>query len=292
MQEERKTSMGSAIVDVFDAGVALVKAEINSLAHKVGELAKSKGIGVILLLAALVPLALAAIFLILAIYFGLVALGLPWWAAALIMFLGSLVLAGVMVALGLNKLSEGIGQEHRALTEDERLEAEYLAEQRRQRNEGGAPISGAVVATGVPVSVGSGQRATAHYDRSNQHDHGAQYGQTHTTVVSSAPRVQHVAATGAASQVGAASGMVQPSVQDAHAIPVYEANADGGAQYYGQGLNEKLDPQHAGHHGDHGHDHDPNVVHPEVLEGAPEVRVSTQPTYADDMNRAEGGDRK
>ncbi|MDO4263499.1 MAG: phage holin family protein [Deinococcus sp.] len=289
--------MGSAIVDVFDAGVALVKAEINSLAHKVGELAKSKGIGVILLLAALVPLALAAIFLILAVYFGLVALGLPWWAAALVMFLGSLVLAGVLVALGLNKLSEGIGQEHRALTEDERLEAEYLAEQRRQRNEGGAPVSGAVVATGVPVTVGASQRAAAHYDRSNQHDHGAQYGQSHTTVVSSAPRTQHLAgsvvAEGAVSpQAGAASGMVQPSVEDAHAIPVYEADADGKPQYYSEGLNEKLDPQ--GGHGDHGHghDHDPNVVHPEVLAGAPEVRVSTQPTYADDMSRAEGGNRK
>lgn len=276
MQEERKTSMGSAIVDVFDAGVALVKAEINSLAHKIGELAKSKGIGVVLLLAALVPLALAAIFLILAIYFGLVALGLPWWGAALVMFLGSLVLAGILVALGVNKLSEGIGQEHRALTEDERLEAEYLAEQRRQRQEGGMPVSGAVVATGVPVSVGTAQRATAHYDRSNQYAHGAQYGQSQTTVVSSAP--------GARVAGGAASGMVQPEVEGARPVPVYEASAEGGAQYYGQGLNEKLDTD--------GHDHDPNVVHPEVLEGAPEVRVSTQPTYAEDMNRAEGGERK
>ncbi|GHF96365.1 hypothetical protein GCM10017783_05300 [Deinococcus piscis] len=280
--------MGSAIVDVFDAGVALVKAEINSLSHKVGELAKSKGIGVILLLAALVPLALAAIFLILAVYFGLVALGLPWWAAALVMFLGSLLLAGVLLALGVSKLGEGVGQDHRALTEDERLEAEYLAEQRRQRNEGGVPVGGAVVATGVPVAVGV-QRAAAHYDRSNQHDHGAQYGQSYTTVVSSAPRVEHAVA-GTTFQDGAASGMVQPSVADAHAIPVYEADADGRPQYYSQGLNEKLD--RANHHDSHGHDHDPNVVHPEVLEGAPEVRVSTQPTYAEDIRRADGGERK
>ena len=55
--EERK-SMGSALVDVFDAGVVLVKSEINALGRKVGEIAKAKGIGVVLLLAALGPLLL------------------------------------------------------------------------------------------------------------------------------------------------------------------------------------------------------------------------------------------
>lgn len=296
MQEERKTSMGSAIVDVFDAGVALVKAEINSLAHKLGELAKAKGVGIILLIAALVPLALALIFLILAIYFGLVALGLPWWAAAFLMFLGSLVIAGVLVALGINKLSEGIGQEHRALTDDERLEAEYLAEQRRRRNEGGVPVSGAVVATGVPVSVGGQHAVKAHYAAPQYAVDG--YGRSETTVVTANPSVQYVdgplhAQHGYAQPAiqGAASGMVQPAVEGAYAVPVYEADVDGNAQFYGQGLNEKLDGHDA--HGVHGHgaghhEHDPNIVHPEVLEGAPEVRVSTQPTYAEDMNQADG----
>ena len=85
MQEERNTSMGSAIVDVFDAAVALVKAEINSLTRKVTDLVKAKGLGVVLLLASVVPLSMALIFLILAVYFGLVALGLPWWGASLLM---------------------------------------------------------------------------------------------------------------------------------------------------------------------------------------------------------------
>lgn len=316
MQEERKTSMGSAIVDVFDAAVALVKAEINSLAHKLGELAKAKGVGIILLLAALVPLALGLIFLILAIYFGLVALGLPWWAAAFIMFLGSLVIAGVLVALGLSKLSEGIGQEHRALTEDERLEAEYLAEQRRRRNEGGVPVTGAVVATGVPVSVGhqqphyvaaqtvAAQTAQTAY---NADSHAHAYGRTETTVIAADPSVTvtdgPVYGRHGVAHAGGASGTVQPAVEGAYAVPVYDAAADGSAQFYGQGLNDKLDNTgpisdhgHGVHgHGAHGHheEHDPNVVHPEVLEGAPEVRVSTQPTYADDMNRADGqGDRR
>ncbi|MFC6616880.1 phage holin family protein [Deinococcus radiophilus] len=277
MQEERKSSMGSAIVDVFDAGVALAKAEVNSLAHKIGELAKAKGVGVVLLLAALVPLGLALIFLILAIYFGLVALGLPWWAAALAMFLGSLVIAGILVALALNKLSEGIGDEHRALTEDERLEAEYLAEKRRQRTEGGQPLTGAVVATGVPVSVGTQRTAPV-------------YGQSHTTVVSSDPAV--VYRSSAADHTVQADDMVRPPSEGAHAVPVYDSNPDGSAQYYGQSLNEKLDP-HAPTGHNHGHaDHDPNVVHPEVLQGAPQVRVSTQPTYSDDMNRGEEGGRR
>ncbi|WP_261664234.1 phage holin family protein [Deinococcus sp. Marseille-Q6407] len=286
--------MGSAIVDVFDAGVALVKAEINSFAHTLGELAKSKGLGLIMLLSALVPLTLALIFLILAVYFGLVALGLPWWAAALVMFLGSLLVAAVMVALGINKLSEGIGQENRSLTEDERLEAEYLAEQRRRRTEGAAPVSGAVVATGVPVTVGTQQRPVAHYEQGGQVQTSAfqpsetQYGQSHTTVVSGGPSVQRVSDAGLR-EPGEPSGMVQPDVEGAYPVPVYEPGAEGRAEYYGQGLNEKLDPQT---HGSHQPEHDPNVVHPEVLEGAPEVRVSTQPTYAEDMSRADQGERK
>ena len=49
--EERK-SMGSALVDVFDAGVVLVKSEINAVGKKVGDVAKAKGVGAVLLLAA------------------------------------------------------------------------------------------------------------------------------------------------------------------------------------------------------------------------------------------------
>ncbi|MFC6592310.1 phage holin family protein [Deinococcus lacus] len=151
MQEERKTSMGSAIVDVFDAGVTLAKAEINALFRKVSELAKAKGLGVVLLLASLVPLSLAAIFFILTLYFGLVALGLPWWGAALVMTLASLALTAALVYMGMGKLSEELPARDRALSDDERLEAEYLAERRRSA-EAGVP-QGAVIVTGTGATA-------------------------------------------------------------------------------------------------------------------------------------------
>lgn len=102
--EERK-SMGGALVDVFDAAVVLVKSEINAVLKKVGAVAKEKGVGVVLLLGALAPLTLAAIFLILFVFYGLMRLGLGAWAAALIIGLLSLAAAAAMVMLGIQKLS-------------------------------------------------------------------------------------------------------------------------------------------------------------------------------------------
>lgn len=105
--EERKT-MGSALVDVFDAAVVLVKSEINAVVKKVSAIAKEKGIGVVLLLGALAPLTLAAIFLILFVFYGLMRLGLGAWAAALLIGLLSLAAAGAMVMLGIQKLSADV----------------------------------------------------------------------------------------------------------------------------------------------------------------------------------------
>lgn len=288
MQEERNTSMGSAIVDVFDAAVALVKAEINSLTRKVTDLVKAKGLGVVLLLASVVPLSMALIFLILAVYFGLVALGLPWWGASLLMFVLGLLVAGALVAMGLGKLNSDIDPGHSALTEDQRLEAEYLAEQRRRREEGEAPVSGAVVATAVPATVG---RHPAE-DRPDYKYFNQARGETRHAVQGSETYGRAEAAPGA-------EGYVNPGTEGSHAVPVYEASADGSPQYYGQNLNEKLDEHGADHRADHrtgghGHheEHDPNIVHPEPLAGVPEVHVSTQPTYAEDMRRANEGGHK
>ena len=102
--EERK-SMGSALVEVFDAGVVLVKSEIKAVTKKVSELAKAKGIGIVLVLAALGPLVLGLIFLILAVFYGLMRLGLAAWAAALIIALVSLAITGALIFMGLKKLS-------------------------------------------------------------------------------------------------------------------------------------------------------------------------------------------
>lgn len=105
--EERK-SMGSALVDVFDAGVVLVKSEINGIARKVGDIAKAKGMGAVLLLAALGPILLGLTFLILAIFYGLMRLGLGAWAAALVIALVSFLIAGGLAMVGLQKLSANV----------------------------------------------------------------------------------------------------------------------------------------------------------------------------------------
>ncbi len=97
-------SIGGALVDVFDAGVSLVKSEITTLTRRVGNIAKAKGLGVVLLLAALTPLTLALIFLILFVFYGLERLGLGAWAAALIMGVVSLLVAGGLVFVALKKL--------------------------------------------------------------------------------------------------------------------------------------------------------------------------------------------
>jgi hypothetical protein len=140
MQEERK-SMGGALVDVFDAGVTLVKTEIRALLRQVTNVIKAKGIGVVLLLAAVGPLLMGLIFLILAVFYGLMRLGLGAWAAALLIALVAFGLTAALVLIGLRRLSAEVPRdEHetggpgRPLTEDEQLEAQYQAEQAAKRS--------------------------------------------------------------------------------------------------------------------------------------------------------------
>lgn len=97
-------SIGGALVDVFDAGVSLIKSEITVITRRLGNIAKAKGLGVVLLLAALVPLNLALIFLILFVFYGLMRLGLGAWAAALIMGLVSLLVTAALIFVALKKL--------------------------------------------------------------------------------------------------------------------------------------------------------------------------------------------
>ena len=154
--EERK-SMGGAIVDVFDAGVTLVKSEINALVSKVSDIAKAKGIGVVLLLAATGPLILALIFLILAVFYGLMRLGLGAWAAALLIALFSFVVTGAMIMLGIRKLGAEVETDEPPvrrsgpMTEDERLEAQYQAEQKPERRPEQAQGAGTAKVAERPV---------------------------------------------------------------------------------------------------------------------------------------------
>lgn len=101
-------SIGGALVDVFDAAFALVKTEINAVTRRVGAVAKAKGLGVVLLLASLVPLTLALIFLILFVFYGLMRLGLGAWAAALLIGMFSLLVTGGLIFMGLKKLGDDV----------------------------------------------------------------------------------------------------------------------------------------------------------------------------------------
>ena len=56
---------------------------------------------------------------------------------------------------------------------------------------------------------------------------------------------------------------------------VYESKPSGEAQFYGSGLNKKLE----------GDDHDPELRHPVTLKDAPGISVSTRPTYPEDMRK-------
>ncbi|WP_407538592.1 phage holin family protein [Deinococcus radiomollis] len=101
-------SIGGALVDVFDAGVSLVKSEITIIGRRVGNIAKAKGLGVVLLLAALVPLTLALIFLILFVYYGLIRLGLAPWSASLLIGIFSLIVTAGLIFFGLKKLGSDV----------------------------------------------------------------------------------------------------------------------------------------------------------------------------------------
>gem|GEM_PF-1713512 len=101
-------SIGGALVEVFDAAFALVKTEINVITRRIGAIAKAKGLGVVLLLASLVPLTLALIFLILFVFYGLIRLGLGSWAAALLIGIVSLLVTGGLIFMGLKKLGDDV----------------------------------------------------------------------------------------------------------------------------------------------------------------------------------------
>lgn len=102
---EQNKGLGGSLIDVFDAAVNLIKTEAGVLTKRATDVVKAKGIGVVLLLAATAPLVLGLIFIILALFYGLMRLGLGAWAAALFIALASFGAAGLLVVIGLGRLS-------------------------------------------------------------------------------------------------------------------------------------------------------------------------------------------
>ena len=122
-------SLGAAIVEVFDAALDLVKTEITLITRRVGKIVRAKGLGVVLLLAALTPLTLALIFLILFFFYGLMRLGLGAWAAALILFVVSLLVAAAVAFIGARMLTAEVKDDN-ATPEQLRQEAYQKAEKK------------------------------------------------------------------------------------------------------------------------------------------------------------------
>lgn len=326
--EERK-SMGGAIVDVFDAAVTLVKSEISGIARRVGDVAKAKGIGVVLLLAASGPLILGLVFLILAVYFGLVRLGLGWWSAALLIALFSFALTGALIFLGIKRLGAEVktddapARRSGPMTEDEMLEARYQAEQKALK-EGQKQQEGqkqGAQATGTPVTQTSGLTGGG-YKVADTGSKPATYVPGGKSIETPAAVQTHSAPKTEAGRGNTTGGVDMTRDPDLHTagetrvvsesagratvrveggtttIPVFESKPGGEAQVYGSGLNKKIDgsdnhddtsgqgsADHSDDHGGHGgHAHDPNIQHPVVLKDAPGIKVSTTPTYRDEMD--------
>ncbi|WP_291422972.1 phage holin family protein [Deinococcus sp.] len=260
--EERK-SMGSALVDVFDAGVVLVKSEIKAVGTKVAAVVKAKGIGVVILLGAVGPLLLGLLFLILFLFYGLMRLGLGAWAAALLIALVSLALAGAMVMLGLQKLSTEIDTDppRRPVDSDQLLPGSAGASSGTTPGTGPTGTSPAAghAATGVTAAAVKGAPAGAVPLSSVEYPVGDVY----------VDRGQPVADADGYATLRVEGGTTT--------VPVYESRPDGETQIHGSGLNKKLE----------GHDHhdDPNLQNPVVLHSAPGISVSTDPTFREDMKK-------
>ncbi|MDR6219368.1 phage holin family protein [Deinococcus soli (ex Cha et al. 2016)] len=248
--EERK-SMGGALVDVFDAGVTLVKSEITAVARKAGQIAKAKGIGAVLLLAATGPLILGLVFIILAVFYGLMRLGLGAWAAALIIAILSFIVTGALIVMGIKKLGADVQMDEPRHRRDSMDDTEYTPIQ---------PVSPS--GSAAPTPTGSNAARDSHN--------------------TSGPKVElrrdaQEHAAGENRVLREADGVAVVRTEEGpQSVPVYESKPGGEAANYGSGLNKKL----SGHH-----DHDPNLQEPRVLKDAPGISVSTTPTFREDMQK-------
>lgn len=244
--EERK-SMGSALVDVFDAGVTLVKSEINGVARKAGDIAKAKGLGVVLLLASAGPLVMALIFLILAVFYGLIRLGAGPWFAALLIALFSFAVTGALVFLGMQRLGAEVK------TEEPLIRRPAMSDDTHDQSTPSTPAP-AGPASAPDDKTPQGRKVEL---RRDAQDHAA----AENRVVAERPGQATVRVEGGTTTV-----------------PVYESQPDGTPSNYGSGLNEKI----AGK--EHG---SPSQGEPAAKRDVPGIPVSTDPTYQDDMRKGQ-----
>ncbi|MGM9320089.1 phage holin family protein [Deinococcus aquaticus] len=272
--EERK-SMGGALVDVFDAGLTLVKSEINAVARKAGEIAKAKGIGAVLLLASTGPLILGLVFIILAVFYGLMRLGLGAWAAALIIALLSFAVTGALIFLGIKKLGTEV----------------QMNEPRSRRSDTDSDTAPAV-SSGTSKAIPATGAASHMTHNAGTHSTG---GSTERDAYNpNGPRVDigrdasnHAAGENRVTREGSGTATVRIEGGEI-TVPVYESKPGGEPANYGSGLNKQIDGSDAGEGhrgGTHGHRHDPNLQEPVVLKDAPGIPVSTAATFRDDMKK-------
>ncbi|WP_221088335.1 phage holin family protein [Deinococcus aquaedulcis] len=277
--EERK-SLGGALVEVFDAGVTLVKAELSAVARKAGQVAKAKGIGAVLLLASTGPLIMGLIFIILAVFYGLMRLGLGAWAAALLIALLSFAVTGALVMMGLKKLSAEVPSDEPRFRREPMDDTDHS--EPRGEHSGPRPTgpqgSGLHTARptgdarmGVPAS-----RDNAERDAYNPNGPRVELRRDPTEYAAGETRVM-------GEQGGVATVRVEHGTVT---VPVYESKPGGEPQHYSSGLNKQIDGSEVGKPGHgHGHHHDPNLKEPVVLKDAPGIPVSTEPTFRGDMKR-------
>jgi Putative Actinobacterial Holin-X, holin superfamily III len=256
--EERK-SMGGALVDVFDAGLTLVKSEINAVARKAGQIAKAKGIGAVLLLAATGPLILGLVFVILAVFYGLMRLGLGAWAAALLIAILSFVVTAALIFIGIQKLGAEV-----PMDEPRHRRSDDHADHADTRPVGSA---------GTRPATGSNTERDAHNPSGPRVEIGRDAG-------------QYAAGENRVTREGGGTATVRIEGGET-TVPVYESKPGGEPAHYGSGLNKQIDGSEVGkgHRGDEHHAHDPNLQEPVVLKDAPGIPVSTAPTFRDDMKK-------
>lgn len=109
---EQNKGLGGSLVEVFDAALNLLKTEARVQVARATEIVKEKGIGAVLLLAATGPLILGLIFLILFLFYALMALGMAAWGAALTIAILSFIMTALLILLGIGKLKGEVPEAH------------------------------------------------------------------------------------------------------------------------------------------------------------------------------------
>ncbi|WP_293914176.1 phage holin family protein [Deinococcus sp.] len=250
---EPNKGLGGSLIDVFDAAVNLIKTEAGVLGKRAADTAKAKGVGVVLLLSATGPLILGLIFIILAVFYGLMRLGLGAWAAALFIALASFGLTGVLVIIGLRRLSAPVKADTGSAP-DYDLKVPYTAKVSDLK--------------GDPELVGGRARVTP----------GQQQGGVQTVHLHGGAKVE---GTGRSAIEGRDKQDIVPSTPQA-------GNNSGDGPVSGPTSSPVSGPTSstdAGHHGQKLEGAGPQVPDKSRAAQAEGIPVSTKPTYKEEMKK-------